>query len=210
MQVHSDASNLKDVFDAGLRKLGLEFNIDKDTAATYAHEVMRNRRRSDQPPVAPLRTSLPSPSQERERAIHGNRRVAAEKDASKRRALEETARQYDIGELAQRVVVRSQAAATRHSQPIAPVIALFDESNCEDAVHWPSPSNVRASADSRRCFPCTMCQSWHRDKAAFNQHGNRRHPPWENVHHLRDVEKVMWCLKTGARNQWNPALHTFN
>ena len=47
MQVHSDASNLKDVFDAGMHKLALEFNIDKDTAATYAHEVMRKRRRSD-------------------------------------------------------------------------------------------------------------------------------------------------------------------
>jgi hypothetical protein len=73
MQVHSDASNLKDVFDAGIHKLGLEFSIDKDTAANYAHEVMRKRRRSDdsvqvsaparQTPVAPMPTSVTSPSQ---------------------------------------------------------------------------------------------------------------------------------------------------
>ena len=38
MKVHADASNLKDVFNAGIRKLQTEFNIDKDTAATYAYE----------------------------------------------------------------------------------------------------------------------------------------------------------------------------
>ena len=119
MQVHSDASNLKDVFDAGMHKLALEFNIDKDTAATYAHEVMRKRRRSDdsvkvsapapahQTPVAPLPTSFASPPQERqraayrvasptERAVYGTSRDAAEKNASKRRLLEEAARRYDI------------------------------------------------------------------------------------------------------------------
>ena len=223
MQVHSDASNLKDVFDAGMHKLALEFNIDKDTAATYAHEVMRKRRRSDdsvkvsapapprQTPVAPLPTSFAC-----ERAVYGTSRDAPEKNASKRRLLEEAARQYDITELARKVVLRNEASHTRKTTVPAPqanqppVLASLDESDCEDAVHWPTPSNVRACSDSRRCFQCTRCQSWHRDKKGLNQHGNRRHPPWENVDHVRDVEKVMWCLKTGARNQWSPALHVLN
>jgi hypothetical protein len=222
MQVQSDASNLKDVFDAGIHKLGLEFSIDKDTAATYAHEVMRKRRRSDdsvevsaparRTPVAPLHTSVASPPQEHDRAVYGKSRHTAEKTAEKRHALEEAARQYDIAELARRVADRNEASHTRKtivpsSQATAPVLASFDESDCEDAVHWPSPLNVRACSDSRRCFPCTRCQSWHRDKKALNQHGNRRHPPWENVDHVRGVEKVMWCLKSGARNQWSPALN---
>jgi hypothetical protein len=222
MQVHSDASNLKDVFDAGMHKLALEFNIDKDTAATYAHEVMRKRRRSDdsvkvsapapprQTPVAPLPTSFACG-----RAVYGTSRDAPEKNASKRRLLEEAARQYDITDHARRVAVGKQASGTRKKnvpspQATAPVLASLDESDCEDAVHWPTPSNVRACSDSRRCFQCTRCQSWHRDKKGLNQHGNRRHPPWENVDHVRDVEKVMWCLKTGARNQWSPALHAMN
>ena len=43
-KVNADATNLKDVFDAGIRKLHTEFNIDKDSSATYAYEAMRKRR----------------------------------------------------------------------------------------------------------------------------------------------------------------------
>jgi len=226
-KVNADAGNLKDVFDAGILKLQTEFNIDKDTAATYAYEAMRKRRRSDDPvtagapqaPVPPFPVAqapvLPAAVQPVHRALYGAKRTAAEKSAVRQRHLEESARQYDLAQIAQRPVIRAQAAAARKSKVPPPQpsrhnsdLALFDASDCDDSAHWPAPSNWRVSADSRRCFQCTLCQTWHRDKAAFNQHGDRRHAPWERVLHVQDVATVMWCLKTGARGQWSPALHT--
>ena len=226
-KVNADAGNLKDVFDAGILKLQTEFNIDKDTAATYAYEAMRKRRRSDDPvpaeaPQAPVPTLpvaqapvLPAAVQPVHRALYGAKRTAAEKSAVRQRHLEESARQYDLAQIAQRPVIRAQAAAARKArvpppQPPRrnPDLASFDASDCDDAAHWPAPSNWRVSADSRRCFQCTLCQTWHRDKAAFNQHGDRRHPPWDRVLHVQDVATVAWCLKTGVRGQWSPALHT--
>jgi hypothetical protein len=228
MKVHADASNLQDVFNAGICKLQTEFNIDKDTAATYAYEAMRKRRRIDdsvpaaapQAPVPPFPVAqapvLLAPVQPFQRALYGANRAAAEKAVVRQRQLEESAKQYDLAQIAQRPLFRAQAAAARKSKAPPPQppprhnpdLALFDASDCDDAAHWPAPSNWRISADSRRCFQCTLCQTWHRDKAALNQHGDRRHAPWERVLHVRDVAAVVWCLKTGARGQWSPSLHT--
>ena len=216
MKVHADASNLKDVFNAGIRKLQTEFNIDKDTAATYAYESMRKRRRSDDSvPAAAPQATVPAAVQPGARALYGAKRAAAEEAGARQRQLEESAKQYDLAEIAQRTVVRAKAAAARKSQVPQPQpprhnpdLALFDASDCDDAAHWPAPSNWRVSADSRRCFQCTLCQTWHRDKAAFNQHSDRRHAPWDRVLHVRNVATAVWCLKTGARGQWSPALHT--
>jgi hypothetical protein len=224
-KVEADATNLKDVFDAGIHKLHTEFNIDKDTSATYAYEAMRKRRPTLDAavPSAPLpqvhASSLaPVPIV---RALYGERGAAAKKAALKHRRLEEAARRYDVAQLAEQPIIRQQAAAAKKkrreldraaqvaSQPKRhnSDLPLCDESDCDDANDWPLPSNWRISPESRRCFQCQLCQTWHRDKVAFNQHGNRRHEPWNNVLHVRNVPTVMWCLRSGPNRQWSPAMH---
>jgi hypothetical protein len=226
-KVEADATNLKDVFDAGIRKLNTEFNIDKDTSATYAYEAMRKRRPTldaavSSAPLPQAHVSMAPVSIVPLRALYGKRGATAQKTMVKQRRLEEAAMRYDLAQLAEQPIVRQQAAAAkrkRREQAQAAQLAaqpkrhnselpLCDESDCDDANDWPLPTNWRISSESRRCFQCQICQTWHRDRVAFNQHGNRRHGPWNNVLHVRNVPTVMWCLRTGPNRQWSPAMHT--
>ena len=86
VKVTADASNLKTVFSAGIAKLHADFNVDKDTSASYAYEMMRKR------PIEPVIETVsvsaqpavdavqPVPAQHRvvntgqERAVYGVRR----------------------------------------------------------------------------------------------------------------------------------------
>ena len=221
VKVTADASNLKTVFSAGIGKLHAVFNVDKDTSASYAYEMMRKRpielgfeTVSAQPAVDAVQ---PVPAHRvvttvQERAVYGVRRQALSTEHAKRQRLEEAAKAYDVAQLVAQPGIRRAEAASRPRPTPAPLrnpdLPMHDDSDCDDAALWPAPSNCRVSADSRRCFQCTLCQTWHRDKAAFNQHGDRRHPPWDRVLHVQDVATVAWCLKTGVRGQWSPALHT--
>ena len=147
-----------------------------------------------------------------ERAVYGVRRKALTTEHAKRQRLEEAAKAYDVAQLVAQPGIRRAEAASRARPTPAPLLnpdlPMHDDSDCGDAIDWPVPSIFRIDIASRRCFKCTLCQTWHRDKAAFNQHGDRRHPPWDRVLHVKDVATVAWCLKTGARGQWSPALHT--
>jgi hypothetical protein len=218
VKVSADASNLKTVFSAGIGKLHADFNVDKNTSASYAYEMMRKRSIEPGSALPAVDAVEPVSAQHRvvntgqERAVYGVRREALGMEHAKRQRLEQAARAYDVAELAaQPAIRRAQAASTARPTPAPlhnPDLPMDDDSDCGDAIFWPVPSNFRIDIASRRCFKCESCNSWYRTKETLNQHGERRHPPWTKVLHVRDVTLVMWCLRTGPRGAYSPALHS--
>ena len=218
VKVTADADNLKTVFLAGIGKLHADFNVDKDTSASYAYEMMRKHPVSAQPSVDAVQALEHVPAQHhvvnsvQERGFYGVRRKALEKENAKRQRLEQAAKVYDVAQLAAQPAIRRMEAASRARPTPAPLhnpdLPMHDDSDCDDAREWPVPSNFRIDIASRRCFKCNACNSWYRTKETLNQHGDRRHPPWTRVSHVRDVTVVMWCLRTGARGAYSPALHS--
>ena len=218
VKVTADADNLKTVFLAGIGKLHADFNVDKDTSASYAYEMMRKHPVSAQPAVDAVQALEHVPAQHhvvnsvQERGFYGVRRKALEKEHAKRQRLEQAAKVYDVAQLAAQPAIRRMEAASRARPTPAPLhnpdLPMHDDSDCDDAREWPVPSNFRIDIASRRCFKCNACNSWYRTKETLNQHGDRRHPPWTRVSHVRDVTVVMWCLRTGARGAYSPALHS--
>jgi hypothetical protein len=217
VKVTADADNLKTVFLAGIGKLHADFNVDKDTSASYAYEMMRKHPVSAQPAVDAVQALEHVPAHRvvnsvQERGFYGVRRKALEKEQAKRQRLEQAAKVYDVAQLAAQPAIRRMEAASRARPTPAPLhnpdLPMYDDSDCDDAREWPVPSNFRIDIASRRCFKCNACNSWYRTKETLNQHGDRRHPPWTRVSHVRDVIVVMWCLRTGARGAYSPALHS--
>jgi hypothetical protein len=226
VKVTADADNLKTVFLAGIGKLHADFNVDKDTSASYAYEMMRKHPVSaqaagdaDQALEHVPAHRVVNPVQERahrvvnpvqERGVYGVRRKALDTERAKRQRLEQAAKVYDVAQLAAQPAIRRVEAARARPLPAPlrnPGLPMYDDSDCDDAREWPVPSNFRIDIASRRCFKCNACNSWYRTKETLNQHGDRRHPPWTRVSHVRDPNLVMWCLRTGARGAYSPALH---